>query len=67
MTNAREVRASLGLSRPGLAALLGVSPATLRHIETGERRATEPVRRLLMLLGSEKTARGVRLALEEIS
>ena len=48
-----------------LAALLGVSPATLRHIETGERRATEPVRRLLLLLGSEKTARGVRLALQD--
>jgi transcriptional regulator with XRE-family HTH domain len=67
MTTAREVRAKLSLSREELAELLGVSPATVRHIETGERKATEPVRRLLMLLGSEKLGTGVRYALEEMA
>jgi transcriptional regulator with XRE-family HTH domain len=67
VNTAREVREQLGLSRPQLAALLGVSPATVRHIETGERKATEPVRRLLLLLGSEKLGAGVRYALEEMA
>jgi DNA-binding transcriptional regulator YiaG len=69
MTTAREVRAKLSLSREELSDLLGVSPATVRHIETGERKATEPVRRLLGLLGSEsmKMRTVIRFALEEMA
>jgi len=46
----REVRAKTGLSQTQFAALLGVSPATLRNWEQGRRKPTGPARTLLRIV-----------------
>jgi DNA-binding XRE family transcriptional regulator len=44
------LRATLGLCQQVMARRLGVRPMTISHWETGARRPSEPVRRLILLL-----------------
>jgi len=57
----QAVRAKTGLSQAQFAALLGVSPATLRNWEQGRRQPTGPARALLRIVSAKP-----RLALEAL-
>jgi len=59
--NVQEVRAKTGLSQSQFAALLGVSPATLKNWEQGRRNPTGPARALLRIVNAKP-----RLALEAL-
>lgn len=57
----QAVRTKTGLSQSQFAALLGVSPATLKNWEQGRRKPTGPARALLRIVSAKP-----RLALEAL-
>jgi len=59
--NVQDIRVKTGLSQIQFAALLGVSPATIRNWEQRRRRPTGPARALLRIVSSKP-----KLALEAL-